>query len=168
MFDITFIVLARAIHVMAGVIWAGATFVLVAMIAPMAARFEADGAGRWFGLVMRRVGMSSGIAALATVLSGIYLFAAVHPHDDSLSGWVLKSGALAAILAMLVGALVGRPAGQRIGQLQAALREAPSEDSARELARLRRRATLGARLAAGLLAFAVLAMAGFRYASAFA
>lgn len=168
MFDFTLIVLARAIHVLAGVTWAGATFILAAVVVPLAVRHGAEGAGRWMGLVARRAGMFSGISAVLTVLSGIYLFAALHAHDDSLGGLILKSGSLAALLALAVGVLAGRPAGRRISQLQDAQVDgkALSPEAIREMARLRKRAAMSARIAAGLLGVAVLAMAVFRYAAA--
>jgi uncharacterized membrane protein len=170
MLGITFIVLARAIHVMAGVAWAGTIFVLAMVIVPLAVGHGAESAGRWLGMVARRAGMISGISALLTVLSGIYLFAALHPHDDSIGGLILKAGAVAALFSFAVGALLGRPAGQRLAKLQqtSAGEAAPSTQTLQELASLRRRSALSARLAAGLLGAAVFAMAVFRYASAFA
>lgn len=170
MHDLTFIVLARAIHVMAGVAWAGATFMLAGVVLPLAMQHGAEGAGRWLGLVAQRAGKAIGISALLTVLSGIYLFAALHPHDDSASGLVLKAGALAALLALAVGILAGRPAGQRMAKLQEALSSgtSPSPEAMREMASLRKRAALSGRIAAGLLALAVLAMGVFRYATALA
>jgi len=170
MFHIDLIVLARAVHVIAGVAWAGAIFMLASVIMPIAVRHSAEGAGRWMGLVARRAGMSSMIAALLTVLSGIYLFAALHAQDASTGGFVLKTGALAAILSAGVGILLGRPAGAELGRLQQTLAPgvAPDQDTLRRIDVLRRRQVLGARLAAGLLGFAVLAMATFRYATAIA
>ncbi|MBR0344355.1 MAG: hypothetical protein IJI03_03730, partial [Rudaea sp.] len=89
MLQIDLIVRARAIHVIAGVAWAGATFMLASVIVPIALRHGAEGAGRWMGLAARRAGMSSMIAALLTVLSGIYLFAVLHAQDASAGGFVL-------------------------------------------------------------------------------
>jgi uncharacterized membrane protein len=167
MFDISFIVLARAIHVMAGVAWAGATFMLASAVVPLAARYGAEGAGRWLGMVARRAGFASMIAAILTVLSGIYLFAAVHAHDDSINAVVLKAGAAAALLSMGVGLLVGRPAGQKLEKLQqASAGGTPSADAQAQIAQLYKRLTMSARAAAGLLGLAVLAMAVFRYAAA--
>jgi uncharacterized membrane protein len=169
-FDLMFIVLARAIHVMAGVAWAGGAFMLAGAVVPLSMQHGAEGAGRWLGLVAQRAGRASGIAALLTVLSGIYLFAALHPHDASVSGFVLKTGALAALLALAVGFLAARPAGQRIAKLQETQSSGtpPSPEALREIASLRRRAALSARVTAGLLALAVLAMGVFRYATALA
>ncbi len=167
MSDIALIVLARAVHVMAGVTWAGATFVLAVVVVPLATRHGSQGAGRWLGMVARRSGSVSGIAALLTVVSGIYLLMTLHPNDGSPSGLVLKSGALAALLSLAVALLVGRPAGVRLQKLNASLAEGelPSPEIAQQVARLGLRARMSSRLAAGLLGVAVLAMAVFRYAS---
>jgi uncharacterized membrane protein len=117
MSDFTFIVLARAIHVMAGVTWAGAAFILAMVVIPLAAQHGAEGAGRWLSLVARRAGTFMGISALLTVVSGIYLFAILHSRDASAGGLVLKSGAAAALLALAIGLLVARPAGQKLAKL---------------------------------------------------
>ncbi|MBN8886994.1 MAG: hypothetical protein J0I77_14830 [Rudaea sp.] len=170
MLQIDLIVLARAIHVIAGVAWAGATFMLASVIVPIALRHGAEGAGRWMGLAARRAGMSSMIAALLTVLSGIYLFAVLHAQDASAGGFVLKTGAAAALLSIAVGIAIARPAGMQLGRLQQALADAapPPADTLQRIAVLRRRQLIGVRAAAGLLGLAVIAMAVFRYASALA
>ena len=170
MSELSFIVLARVIHVMSGVAWAGATFVMAGVVAPIAARYGAEGAGRWLGMVARRAGKASLIAALLTVASGGYLFSALHPHDTSASGLVLMSGSVAALLSLAVGLLVGRPAGLGLAKLQEARPEGgpPTADLLQRMATLRLRATVSARVTAGLLGAAVLAMAVFRYAAAVA
>jgi uncharacterized membrane protein len=168
MSNVELIVLARAVHVLAGVIWAGATFILAAVVVPIAARHGAEGAGRWTGMIARRVGPMSGISALLTVVSGIYLFVALHPDDSSAAGLVLKVGAVAALLSFAVGFLVGRPAGQKLVKLseQNSPAAAPSPEVMRQMSGLRQRAVLSSRLTAGLLGIAVLSMAVFRYAEA--
>jgi uncharacterized membrane protein len=166
--NIELIVLARVVHVMAGVIWAGATFVLAAVIAPIAARHSAEGAGRWTSMVAGRVGPILGISALLTVLSGSYLFATLHSNDGSAAGLVLKVGAVAAFLSLVIGFLIGRPTGLKLARLseQHLLAAAPPADVLQKLSGLRLRAALSSRLTAALLGLAVLSMAGFRYAEA--
>jgi len=166
--NIELIVLARVVHVMAGVIWAGATLVLTAVIVPIAARHGTEGAGRWTAMVAGRVGPISGIAALLTVLSGSYLFATLHSNDSSAAGFVLKVGALAAFLSLAVGFLIGRPTGQKLARLseQQSLAAAPPADVLQRMSGLRLRAELSSRFTAALLGLAVLSMAGFRYAEA--
>jgi uncharacterized membrane protein len=168
MSNIQLIVLARAVHVMAGVIWAGAVFLLAAVIVPMAAGQRTEDAGRWTGIIARRIGPMSGISALLTVLSGIYLFAALHAHDSSIGGIVLKTGAVAALLSLGIGFLIGRPAGIRLGKLSEQISPAgvPSEDVLQQLTQLSRRRVWTSRLMATFLGLAVLSMAVFRYAQA--
>jgi uncharacterized membrane protein len=167
MSEVSFIVLARAIHVMSGVTWAGTAFVLAMVIAPVSVPKGADNPGPWLGIVARRAGALSGISAVLTVLSGVFLFAVLHPHDNSVSGLVLKSGATAALLSLAVGLLISRPAGLEVARLHAGHDgTALSQEAIQQLSRLRTRTVLSARVAAVLLAVAVLAMAVFRYAAA--
>ena len=162
------ILLARAIHVMSGVVWAGGAFVLAFAVVPLFGRNGADSAGRWLGLVARRAAALVAPSAALAILSGIYLFAALHQHDDSASGIVLKTGAAAALLAAVVGALFNRSAGRKLLQLHEASSQhtANSPDTIRQLAALRMRAAISVRATAALLGVTVLAMATFRYASA--
>lgn len=168
MVDFTFIVLARAVHVAAGVAWAGGTFVLAGVVLPLMREHGAQGAGRWLGMVARRAGMASIFSALATVATGIYLFAVLHPDDSSASGLVLKAGAIAALLALGAGLLIGRPAGMKLAQLQAAAAAGGAAPDAARLASLQLRSTVASRAGAGLLALSVVAMGVFRYAGALA
>ncbi len=165
MSSLALIAFARAIHILAGVGWAGAAFVLANVVLPLAARHGREGAGRWMGMVAQHAGRMAGIAAMLTVLSGIYLFVVLHPNDTSSSGLVLMSGAAAALLSLAVGLFVNRPAGLRMQKLNSARAEgqSPPPEAQQEIASLMRRAQVGARVAAALLALSVLAMATFRY-----
>lgn len=164
MLTVTLLLLARVFHILGGVIWAGSMFALSFAIIPIGARHADEGAARWTGMITRRLGPLSGIAALVTVLSGIYMFATLHAGDHSASGVVLETGAIAAVLSFLVGAVIVGPTGNRLSKLQ---REASPPDAA-QVASLRRRAAWSQRLAGILLGLAVLSMAAFRYAPAFA
>jgi len=130
------ILLARAVHILSGVSWAGSVFMMTSAILPLAARPGNEGFGQWVPAIGRKVGPAAGIAAVLTILSGIYLMAVLHPHDRSVGGIVLISGAVAALLSFVSGFF------------------------------LRGRSIAGARVTAGLLGLAVLAMALFRYVSA--
>jgi uncharacterized membrane protein len=168
MLNAELIVLARALHVIAGIGWAGGTFMLAGVIVPMSARYADEGFSRWAALISRRVGPMTGISGLLTVLSGIYLFAALHASDTSTGGLVLRTGAVAALLAFATG-LVSRATGRKL----ATLTEAPTSSAldapavpelARQIAGLRQRAAISSRVTAALLGLAVLSMALFRYA----
>jgi uncharacterized membrane protein len=166
MATVTLLLLARVLHILGGVIWAGSMFALSFAIIPIGASHADAGAGRWSGLVARRLGPASGIAALVTVLSGIYLFATLHSGDTSAAGVVLGSGAVAAVLSFLVGALIGRPAGMQMAKLQGETSKSAADMA--QLATLGRRAALSSRVSGMLLGLAVLSMAVFRYAPALA
>lgn len=171
MFDMRIIVLARVLHVIAGIVWAGGAFVMAAVIVPMTTRYASEGFARWSGLIARRVGPMLGIGALFTVLSGGYLMMALHASDTSVSGLLLHAGGLAALLAFAAG-LVSQVTGRRIRQLDEARSAAPgnavppSPELLAKIAALSRRAVLSSRVAAVLIGVAVLAMALFRYAPA--
>ena len=168
MTTVALILLARAIHILGGVIWAGSTFLLTWVIFPIGAQHAAEGAGRWVGMIARKAGPVSGISAMLTLLSGIYLMVVIHPGDRSASSLVLQAGAVAGILSLFVGIFVGRPAGQKLLQL---MQQHSPTSSVAELAqreRLRQRAAISSWLTAILLLLAVLAMATFRYVQALA
>src|SRR5258708_27243291 len=151
--NIELIVLARVVHVMAGVIWAGATFVLAAVIVPIAARHGTEGAGRWTAMVAGRVCPLSGISALLTVLSGSYLFATLHSNDSSAAGLVLRVGAVAAFLSLAIGFLIGRPTGQKLARLSGhqSPAAAPPADVLRRVSGLRLRPAVRSRFTAAPL-----------------
>jgi uncharacterized membrane protein len=166
MATVTLLLLARVFHILGGVIWAGSMFALSFAIIPIGARHADEGAGRWTALAARKLGPVSGIAALLTVLSGIYLMATLHHGDTSVGGIVLATGAAAAVLSFLVGVLIGRPAGMRLAKLQGAASKSAADLT--QLASLGRRASVSSRVSGILLGLAVLSMALFRYAPALA
>lgn len=166
MTTVAFILLARAIHILGGVFWAGSTFLLTWVIFPIGARHAAEGAGRWVGMIGRKAGPVSGISALLTILTGIYLMMALHPHDTSASGLVLQVGAVAAVLSFFVGFFVGRPAGQKLLQLNEQQSSASSPTDLAQREALRKRAAMSSIVVATLLGLSVLAMATFRYVQA--
>jgi uncharacterized membrane protein len=168
MTTVALILLARALHILGGVTWAGSMFLLTWVIFPIGAQHAADGAGRWVATIARKAGPVTGISAMLTVLTGIYLMIVVHPGDRSAGGLVLQAGALAAILSFFTGIFIGRPAGQKLMQLMQQQSATPSPAELAEREGLRKRAAFGSALTAILLVLAVLAMATFRYVQALA
>lgn len=171
MIDVRIVALARVVHVIAGIVWAGGAFVMAGVIVPMTTRYASEGFARWSGLIARRVGPILGIAALFTVLSGVYLMMTLHASDASASGLVLRAGGLAALLAFAVG-LVSQVTGLRLRRLDEVRSAAPSSvvppspEVLGKIAALDRRTVLSSRVGAVLIGLAVLAMALFRYAPA--
>jgi uncharacterized membrane protein len=141
---------------------------LAGVIVPMGMRHGPEGAGRWIGMIVRRMGPISGISAVLTVLSGMYLFMTLHSHDSSTGGLILSTGAVAALLSLGVGLLVGRPTGLKLAQLAGQIDPAapPPPSELQRISSLQTRAMLSSRVTAALLGIAVLSMALFRYAQA--
>lgn len=159
------ILLARLVHILGGLLWVGTMFVMSVVVLPIAGKHRTDGGLRWMGLIIRKLAPASGIAALLTIISGIYLMFVLHPHNTSPSGIVLMVGAAAALLAFVVGFFIGRPAGMKLVKLsdQQATPEAPSAEIEQKLAALHARAAVSAKITLTLLILAVLGMAAFRY-----
>jgi hypothetical protein len=163
--------LLRLIHILAGVFWAGSAFLLAGFLVPTVRETGPEG-GRFMAhlVAQRRLPMFLGIAMLLTVLSGLTLYArtAAATHGiwaGSAPGIAYAVGALSAIVGGIVGLAIPGAAGKRmaaIGQ-QVAQAGRPSPEQQAEIARLQGRMAVGARVAAGLLAVAVMAMATARY-----
>jgi uncharacterized membrane protein len=151
---VTLLEIIRVIHILGGIIWAGFTIVIAAMVIP---NLE-PAAGRAFGQYMVQRGTRMvGIAAGLTFLSGIYLFAVLHAHDTTAMGKTLGLGAILAILAGIVSGSVSGAAGRKLAKLE------PGPESQAQAAALRARMQSGNRIAAGLLTLSVICMAIARY-----
>jgi uncharacterized membrane protein len=163
--------LLRLIHILAGVFWAGSAFFLAGFLIPTIRETGPEG-GRVMGYLVgrRRLPVFVGIAMLLTVLSGIIMYgrtaAATHgTWTGTAPGIAYGVGGLSAILAAIVGMGISGAAGRRMAAIGQLVAEAgrPSPEQQAEIARLQHRMALGARIAAGLVAVAVVAMATARY-----
>ena len=131
----TAVIVALVLHVLSGVFWAGSTFVL--------ARTGADQAGRLFRPQMG--------AAVVAVASGVALWLLLHRGTPGIQERLLELGAVSALLAAAVQALGARAL--RTAALASDGTLAPSQ-----------RGGSSQRIAAVLLALAVICMAAARYA----
>jgi len=163
--------LLRLIHILAGVFWAGSAFFLAGFLIPAVRETGPEG-GRVMGylVVRRRLPVFVGIAMLLTVLSGLIMYgrtaAATHgTWTGTAPGIAYGVGGLAAILGAIVGMGVSGAAARRMAAIGQRAAEAgrPSPEQQAEIQGLQRRMMLGARIAAGLIAVAVVAMATARY-----
>lgn len=161
MTSVPLILIARVLHVVAGILWAGVIFVIVTSVMPLVRQHAQDGAQRWAGMLAQRVGPLSGIAAVVTIVSGVYLMAALHKADDTLAGTVLRIGGLLGVLAFIAGVAVARPAAAKLSALAVSGNDAASQSLR---ASLQRRSLWSARVTALLVALATICMALFRYA----
>jgi len=152
--------LLRLIHILAGVFWAGS----VRETGPEGGRVMSHLVGR------RRLPVFIGIAILLTVVSGLIMYgrmaAATHgTWTGTAPGIAYGLGGLAAILGAVVGMGVSGAAARRMAAIGQRAAEAgrPSPEQQAQIQGLQRRMMLGARIAAGLIAVAVVAMATARY-----
>jgi hypothetical protein len=128
-------IIAISLHVLAAMFWAGTSFTL--------ARIGGIGGEQLFRPQM-------GAAAIA-VLAGIYLWHVGHAGAFDPAERVLAFGALCAIIAAGVQGAIG-------GRAIRALRNGTADEAG-----VRRRIALAQRIAAGLLAVAVVCMVSARY-----
>ncbi len=131
----TVLIIALSLHVLAAVFWAGGTFVLARLGGAGGPRLRAPMLG----------------AAIVTLLTGGYLWHALHGAAFGRPEKVLAVGIACALLAFLVQ--VGAGARTRWQLARATLPEAAAQA----------RMALVARLAAGLLMITVICMAAARY-----
>jgi hypothetical protein len=169
--DPTITLLLRLIHILAGIFWVGAIFIIAGFLLPTMRTTGKEG-GRFMQHLMqqRRLPIFLAVAMLLTVLSGFTLYgrlvsATQGAWAGTRPGIAYGIGGLAAILGALVGMLVSGSAARRmatIGQ-RVAVEGAPSGEQQAEIERLQGRMVLGSRLVAGFLAVAAGAMAVARY-----
>lgn len=171
MSDQTITLLLRLIHILAGIFWVGAIFLIAGFLLPTLRSTGREG-GRFMQHLMqqRRLPLFLAVAMLLTVLSGFTLYARIvsATHGAWASTWpgiAYGVGGLSAILGALVGMTVSGSAAKRmaaIGQ-RAAGQGGPSAEEQTEIERLQGRMVLGSRLVASFLAVAAGAMAIGRY-----
>ena len=166
------VVLLRAIHILLGVFWAGAIFLVAGFIGPAIKEAGPEGGKVMAILVKRKLLNVVPAAAILTILSGLWLY--WHDSSGMQSEWMrsrmgmtLGTGALLSLVAFAIGLMVMRPSTMKamaLGQSLAQTPEGPAREATMaEIQRLRARAATGGVLVARLLGLAVLAMAVARY-----
>jgi len=164
--------LARFIHVLVGVTWAGALIFIGWFLLPASRAIGPAGAALMQQLVrVQRLPIYLMILMAVTVLSGLSLFwldvvafgpAWVHTGP----GRTFSLGAAFAILTGLLGMFVNVPAAKKIGALSASIQASgapPSAEQAAELGRLQKRLNRAAQAAVALILLAVTCMGVARY-----
>ena len=164
-------VVLRLIHILAGVSWAGAVFLMVGFIYPSMRDAGPQGGALMQQFQRRRLPVFMNTMAGLTMLSGFILYGRAIAMTDgawarTTSGMVFGLGGVATILAAIIGgAFVSRSAVQlaKIGATVQAAGGRPSPEQAAELGRLQARMGTAMRGVAALLVIAVIAMATARY-----
>jgi uncharacterized membrane protein len=164
MAGMTLIVVARALHIVASVVWAGFVIVIAVAIVGTPRGDSPIDARRIRQSVVSRGARIVAPAAVVSLLSGLYLFATVHAGAHSFTETLLALGAASAVLSFFVGAVGSGPAERRLARLdQATAAGTRSERDAQTVLKFNQRVVITARLTALLLLIATLAMAIARY-----
>ena len=165
------VITLRLVHIVGGIIWVGSSIFSALFLSPAIQDAGPDGA-KVAGALQRRGMMTfMPIVALATIISGIWLY-----WRDSGGfnvgymatpvGFTFGLGGALSLLVFLIGMTVGMPAMRRAGALQQSLGALPAPERAARMAeieRLRARAGGIARAASVVLLAAAAAMAIARY-----
>ena len=162
----------RLVHILLGVFWAGAVFMIALFLQPAIAASGPEGGKVMGALVKRRLLNFVPGAALGTILSGVWLLSRDSSGFQgewmgSRMGMALGTGGVLALVGFLVGMFVMRAStlkAMALGQSAAQLTDAAAREAAMgQVQALRRRAALAGRTVAVLLALTVLMMAVARY-----
>lgn len=170
------LLILRIIHILGGVFWAGASFLLAGFVEPTV-RASGDDGRRFMMRFSSQSGLTPAmlIAASATVVAGLWLWWIVSDGLDPAwlatgRGTGLTIGILAAAVAYIVGFVMQNLSIRRmtaIGAQVAASGAAPSPDQAAKMQGLQARVRLGGRIVSVLLIVAVVLMATARYLPTF-
>jgi putative copper export protein len=168
----TYMVVLRIVHVVAGVFWVGAVFLLIGFIAPTArelgppaAPFLAHLAGK------KRITEVILAAAGVTILAGLLMYWRVSGGLDpdwigSAYGLTLTIGAISGIVAFVIGLTVVRPTNNATLALGREIAEGggpPTPEQAARMQALQARGRTTGRILLLLLLVAVAAMASAQY-----
>lgn len=169
-----YMIVFRVLHILAGVIWVGALFLMVTFLQPTA-KSLGPAAGPFLQELMarRRLPVFMLATGAVTIAAGLFLYWRDWQAAGSLGDWIgtrygaiLTVGSVAALLGWLIGLFGLKPLQQRMLQLAAQVAAAggpPPPDRAAELQSLQVRTRRLALIILTLLVVAVLAMATARY-----
>jgi len=162
MITTTLIIVARLLHVVSSTIWAGFVIVagLVLVKAPLGT--TAEDARHVRRSAVNRAARVVVPAAIISLLSGGYLFSALHGGAGTPSEIALGFGALAAVLSFFVGAIGSGGAERRLAKLDT-LGDARSATDAAKIEALNTRVIASGRATAALLLLSGAAMAVARF-----
>lgn len=157
----------RALHVLLGVVWAGATFLIVLFLEPTVREAGPAGGRVMSGMVKRGYSKFIGIVALLTVLTGLWLLWRFSGHFSSgfmgsRAGILLSTGMLTGFLALGTGVHMVRRSVEKLaalGETLAAAARPPSPEEQAEMLRLQGKVRTATRLTAVLLLISVITMA---------
>jgi uncharacterized membrane protein len=167
----TITLLLRLLHILAGIFWVGAIFLIAGFLLPtLRATGREGGLFMQYLMQQRKLPVYLSIAMLLTVISGFALYGRIVSATNGAwagtpPGIVYGLGGLSAVIGALVGMLVSGSAARRMGAIgqRAAQSGGPTAEEQAEIERLQQRMVVGSRLVAVFLALAAAAMAVGRY-----
>jgi hypothetical protein len=164
--------LARFVHVVAGVAWAGALIFIGWFLTP-AIRASGPAGGALMQQLVRVQRLPVYLMTLMalTILSGLSLFwldisAFGQAWMHTGAGRTFSAGGALAILVAIFGMAVNVPASKKLGAIMASIHESgsqPSAEQAAEVGRLQNRLYRAGQVAAVLILLAVICMGVARY-----
>jgi uncharacterized membrane protein len=164
-------ILMRLLHIVLGVFWVGAMMFNVIFVIPSIRDAGPDGAKVAAGLMRRRFMDVMPVAAIITILAGLWLywkmsagFQSAYVH--SATGGTLAVGGLLAIVAFIIGVTTMRPAMLKAAALSQSAAQAPPAEREAIMARaqaLRARAFNVSRWVVLLITLTAVSMAVARY-----
>jgi hypothetical protein len=166
------ILIARLLHIGAGVIWAGTAITLARFVEPTVN--EIGTSGQAFMQALERRGFTRFVLVVAVtgILSGLYLYwrvsGGLQPQwITSGTGVVLTVGAIAALVAFSFGPIFYIPSSKRIEEITHGMGSGgPSPEQRSQLQAITQRLARVGVWSALLLAFTTICMAGARYIGA--
>jgi hypothetical protein len=167
-----YMILLRLVHIVGGIVWAGATFFIYFFLLPSIRAAGPDG-GKFMGTLMRvsRLTVIMPVVAIATILSGVLLLWRISGGLDAAwvmtaPGLVLTVGGLAGIAAFVGPGLRIKVAGDRMAAINQAIGAAggaPDPAQMGELAGLQQQVGRQYQYLVILMGVSVAAMAVARY-----
>lgn len=168
--DPTITLVLRFIHIVGGVFWVGAVFLMVGFIFPTVRAAGPQGGRFMQELQRRRMSVFINAAAGLTMLSGFIMYGRMIAATDGAwgstrAGMTFGIGGLATVLAAIIGGSIGRN-GKKLAKLGESIQAsggAPSAAQTAEMTALQARMGAAMRVVAVLLLVAVTTMATARY-----
>lgn len=165
------LIIARLLHVTAGVFWAGSMLFIARFLMPAIADVGPTGGQVMQALAKRGLMIAMPASAVVTVLAGIYLFYRVSGGFDPVymgsgPGITYSIGGLSAIIALIIGGISARVSIEKLLKLGESLPSTPEANRpavVAEMDALRKKSASTQRLVAVLLMITVLCMAVGRY-----
>lgn len=160
----------RLVHIVAGVIWAGAAIMLGFFVLPAINTSGPEG-----GKVMQQIVATNKYPLVMNVVSGLTVISGIlliwHfsggfkiPWIISVHGGVLVLGGLAAIVAYFLGYFFNRPCGLRMAQIRKEIAGGkPTEKQIAEINAIRKKVSASSLYIGALLLLSVATMAVARY-----